>query len=165
MIEEDNSIPNFLRFCAEILYHEVTHKEEKSSFESSYDELSDDEDNFSSEPKTLDTFDHFIGNISLTSESDMCNEVSKEKMSTADKLGMFTIHSMYSKGSVDVARGSRMSVMHGVMRKNRYRRMKRIAEEAKRRALISRKTLLEIEKKKDAMYLRGNSPTLGEYSV
>lgn len=75
MIEEDNSIPNFLRFCAEILYHEVTHKEEKSSFESSYEELSDDEDSFSLEPKTLDTFDHFIGNISLTSESDMCNEV------------------------------------------------------------------------------------------
>lgn len=142
MLEEDNSIPNILRFCTEILYHD----EGKLSLEATDVERSVEKDNFS-DPTTLDTFAQFIENISIVSGS----EVSNEKMTTNAKLGMFTVHSMYSKGSVDVARGARMTVMPGAVRMKRYTRVRKIAEESKRRASISRETLLEIENKNDAV--------------
>ena len=91
-------------------------------------------------------------------------ELSEGSLMTKDeKMGMFTVKSQYSKGSVEVARGSRMSIFpRSQVRKKRYTRVSKIATEARRRASISKQTVLAIEKKANE---KGRPSQRGLYEV
>jgi hypothetical protein len=160
MIEEDNSIPNILKFCGEVLFPEVTAKGDGASIDSQYDDDSflDEEDEYDYDPvfeKHLATygskpasFAEYCKTLSRMTTREITDEEGRDKMTTEDKLGMFTVHSKFSKGSVEVARGSRMSVLpRAYVRKKRYTRVSQLATEAHRRATISQKTVLAIEKR------------------
>ncbi|KAL7503287.1 hypothetical protein ACHAXN_001089 [Cyclotella atomus] len=159
MIREDNSIPNILKFCGEVLFPEVTARGDDPSIDSQYEDDSylDEDDEYNYDP----VFEKHVATHGSkpASLSDYCKTLSRMttrelddkgdgKMTTEDKLGMFTVHSKFSRGSVEVARGSRMSVLpRAQVRKKRYNRVSQLATEAHRRASITQKTVVAIEKK------------------
>ena len=146
MLNEDNDIGSVLKFCGEVLFPELA-DEGLSAADSSFasdDDFSVDEDE---EP---DDFAAYCRKLSQMTEEEIEEEKRNVKMSSEDKMGMFTVQSKYSKGSVEVSRGSRMSVFPAAqVRKKRYSRMSKIAEEAGKRAQNARKTTKLIEKKMD----------------
>ena len=153
MIEEDPSIPNILKFCAEVLYPEVklaSETNEEASSSSEFEYASDGE-----EDPIFESLSRSHGSKPVTF-AEYCEALSRlptmeidkafGKMTTEDKLSMFTAHDTYSKGSVEVARGSRMSVLpRSQVRKTRYHRVSKITVEAQKRATISRRTVTMLE--------------------
>ena len=158
MLAEDNDIGSILKFCAEVLYPEIQ-KDETSVEDESFGELSDDDDFMESMGYgggQTPSFSDFCRNLSAMNEEELDNEVSKvgrgKRMSTAEKLEMFTIQEGFSKGSVEVCRGARMSVFPGAqVRKKRYSRLNKIAGEAEKRSSHARKTVMKMEKKRASM--------------
>lgn len=156
MIEEDNRIPSILKFCAEVLYPEIRIKEEERSMASSYvEDLSDDEDydlgytDTTIQSSASNSFDQFIKSLSTIPEQDPWEELPNARMSPEDKYNMFTVNSKYSRGSVEVARGSRMSFFprkqHGILQ---HSRLGKIAREAHKRAARTNKAVIAIENRR-----------------
>ena len=155
IIEQDNRILSILKFCAEILQSEIRIKEEDGSMASSFvEDFSDDEDY---DPGYTDTtgqgsawhsFHQFIGGISTISEQDAWDKPNAI-MTTEDKHNMFTVNSKYSRGSVEVARGSRMSIFP---RKDigirQHSILSKIAWEARKISAKTHKAVLAIENRR-----------------
>ena len=145
MLEEDNDIGSILKFCAEVLYPEMQQEEALSVASESFGDLSDDDDDFM-EGGELPSLADFCRSLSLLTEDELRDEV---KMTTMDKMEMFTVQDKYSKGSVEVSRGARMSVFPGAqVRKTKYSRLSKIAVEAENRSSNARKTVMKMEKKR-----------------
>lgn len=158
MIEENNDIGSILKFCGEVLYPELSLQQEDAlaSIDSSYGELSDDDFSLGAlggggsggRGEPID-FAAFCRKISNMTDEEVDDEAKNIKMTTEDKMSMFTVQSKYSKGSVEVSRGARMSVFPGSqVRKKNFSRMSRIANEADKIAKTARKTAMLIEKKR-----------------
>lgn len=125
-----------------------------------YEELSDDDfgDGEEGEPSFAD----FCKNISMLSEEELDRGIETDRLSKTDKMSMFTVNERYSGGSVEVSRGSRMSVFPGAqVRKNKYSRMTKIAGEAQKKADVARKTCMKLEKKRPGLQ-RQATETLAE---
>ena len=161
MLAEDNDIGNILKFCAEVLYPGMQ-DDQTSLAEESFGELSDDDEFMVSMGYgggQTPSFSEFCGTLSAMNDEELNREVSKvgrgKRMSTAEKMEMFTIKEAFSRGSVEVCRGARMSVFPGAqVRKKRYSRLNKIAGEAEKRCSHARKTVMKIEKKR-ATLVRG----------
>lgn len=162
MLEEDNHISSVLKFCGEVLYPEViTKQNEECSIESDYDDFFDDEDEYdpvlarpSLQGSKPISFADYCKRLSRMSTREL-NEEGDIKMTTEDKLGMFTVHEKYSKGSVEVARGSRMSVFpRAQVRKKRYNRVSQIAIEAQRSHKTTKMLQNETASKQPASHSR-----------
>jgi len=89
MIREDNDISNVLNFCGKLLY-----QDEDDASADSVESIDSNED-------TLD-FESFCKNLGSDEEPPMTYE---------EKLSMITVNDKFSKGSVEVARGGRMSIV------------------------------------------------------
>eukprot|EP01082_Thalassiosira_pseudonana_P004843 g4167.t1 g4167 contig15:479678-481380(+) len=114
MIKEDNDIGNVMKFCGEVLFAMTMNDDEEE--DDDYDDGVDSE---------------------LTFE-DLCKQIAEEEdagfheMTTEDKMSMISVQDKFSKGSVEVARGKRMTLMP-TKDKGESRR-KTIVKEAHRRA-------------------------------
>lgn len=148
MLAEDNDIGSILKFCAEVLYPEVLMEEAPSVANDSFGDLSDDSDDFMEEDERP-SLAAFCRSLSMLSEEELKQEV---KMTTLDKMEMFTVQDKYSKGSVEVSRGARMSVFPGAqVRKTKYSRLTKIAGEAENRSSKARQTVMKMEKKRASL--------------
>lgn len=146
VIEDDNDIAHILKFCAEVLYPEVSEKdkfeEDNKSVESSYDALSDEEDDFFPSDGQPASFATFCKKLSMMSEEELAEECGNVKMSKEDKLTMISVSNEYCRGSVAVARGSRLSIVPGAnVQKKRYSRASNLVREANKRSYEVRKTM------------------------
>jgi len=142
MIREDNDISHVLKFCGDMLFEG----------ESNYG----DDDNSVESELTFD-FESFCR--SLDDES----EESTLKMTYEEKLTMVTVDAKLCKGSVENARGKRMTLMSN--KKDKDARKKSIVKEVKRRQTklaarrksgAKRPSVLIPEKSFDSRYLRGS---------
>mmetsp|Transcript_27107 Transcript_27107/g.57573 ORF Transcript_27107/g.57573 Transcript_27107/m.57573 type:complete len:398 (-) Transcript_27107:279-1472(-) len=112
MIREDNDIFNVLKFCGEFLFEGETN--DKGDNEHSVD---DSEVTFDFEP--------FCRSLDMDSDQ-------PKKLAFEEKAGMATVDDKLCKGSVEVARGGRMTLMHQSNTAENVRR-KTIVKEVKRR--------------------------------
>ncbi len=109
MIQEDNDIGAVMRFCGNILFEETMHQD-----------AADDNTSVGSE-LTFD-FDAFCRQL---------DDDARNKMSHAEKVSMVTVGEKFSQGSVEVARGKRMTLLP--TQNNMEERRKTIMKEVKRR--------------------------------
>lgn len=116
MIKQDNDVSNVLKFCGDVLYGDE-------------DEGSDSDDDSVDSQVTFD-FEAFCKEI---------DEDSAPKMSRKERRSMVTIDDRFSKGSVEVARGNRMTLHKQSNQKDM--RKKTILKEVNRRQtkVINRK--------------------------
>lgn len=149
MINEDNRVPSILRFCGKVLYPEIlSNKNDMESEESEYYDSDDEGD-----PLYAHLSEHGSKPVSFSAYCKSLSQLSEEqlhslssKMTHEEKMRMFTVNRQYSKGSVEVARGTRMSVVpHEQIRKKRFDRVSRIVGEAKKRSTVARKSVSKIE--------------------
>lgn len=126
MIKEDNDIANVLKFCEEVL------------FEDSEDAANDgDDDSVGSDNSDL-TFDFESFCNDLKDEGDNNGGRGSQRMSRAARKtmvrDMVTIGDKFSQGSVDKARGRKMTILPGKSsRKASHDKRKTIVKEVKRR--------------------------------
>lgn len=114
MIEEDNDISHVLKFCADVLFQD--------------EEKDDDDDNDSADSELTFDFEAYCKGLGQDEERGDDNHF---KMSFEDKISMVTIDKKLSKGSVEVARGKRMTLLPSNSKKDL--RKKTIVKEVKRR--------------------------------
>ena len=113
MISEDNDISNVLKFCASLLFANIESNQENS------------DDNSSVDSEVTFDFEAFCKTL---------EEEEAVKMSHAEKASMATVDDKYSHGSVEVARGKRMTLMPSSSKKDLRR--KTIIKEVKKRQTV-----------------------------
>ena len=135
LIEEDNSIGGIIKFCSEVLYPEIAMKrdddqlfasihfyDDLSSQDSEYDFFASNEGATQKKTSVMKTpsvrFRDFISRVSMMTDDEVKQEVENAKLSIEEKLNMFTVDDRYSMGSVECARGKKMSVMPSGVRKS-----------------------------------------------
>lgn len=127
MIKQDNDISNVLKFCGDVLYGDDE------------DEGSDSDDDSVDSQVTFD-FEAFCKEI---------DEDSAPTMSRKERRSMVTIDDRFSKGSVEVARGNRMTLHKPSNQKDM--RKKTILKEVNRRQtkVINRKHSPPVRESRD----------------
>lgn len=147
VLDDDNDVGSILKFCANVLYPNVKKNiDQEDSVASSYEDssssmTSDQQDDVFFHPKNVPSstkklkFAEFCKSLSKMSEEELIKECSEIKMSEEEKLGLFSVSSKYSRGSVQVARGKKLSLVSGVKdKKHRYIRVDNLVREAHTRA-------------------------------
>ena len=105
MLNEDNSIENIIRFCSDILYPQIALQRAQDKEE----HLEDAFDNTRRSKSAARAFEIAISDLNETSGG---GEEKDETMKLKEKMGMFTvIDEKYSRGSAEVARGTRMCIL------------------------------------------------------
>jgi len=127
MIKQDNDVTNVLKFCGDVLYGDDE------------DADSDSDDDSVDSQVTFD-FEAFCKEI---------DEDSPSKMSRKERRSMLTVDAKFSKGSVEVARGNRMT-LHKTSNQQDMRK-KTILKEVNRRQtkVVKRKHSLAVRESRD----------------
>jgi len=121
MIREDNDVSNILSFCGTLLF-----QDEESGSDDSVGSANSDED-------AID-FESFCKTLGTDEEPPMTYE---------EKCSMITFNDKYSKGSVEVARGGRMSMVP-TKGANESRRKTLMKEVKKRQTVMVKKRQTEM---------------------
>mmetsp|Transcript_36760 Transcript_36760/g.78335 ORF Transcript_36760/g.78335 Transcript_36760/m.78335 type:complete len:147 (-) Transcript_36760:66-506(-) len=108
MLKEDNDISNMLKFCGEVL------------FDGDSGDYNNSDDNSVDSELTFD-FESFCKTL---------NGEDTAKMTTEERMSMVSIGKKYSQGSVEIARGRKMTLAKTKCKKEVHR--KTIAKEAKK---------------------------------
>mmetsp|Transcript_2574 Transcript_2574/g.5465 ORF Transcript_2574/g.5465 Transcript_2574/m.5465 type:complete len:395 (+) Transcript_2574:155-1339(+) len=133
MIKEDNDISNVLKFCAEVL------------FDGDSEDKTDNDDNSVDSEVTFD-FESFARSLDADGPP---------RMTVAEKMSMITVSEKYSRGSVEVARGKRMT-LHQSKGKSGVERGT-IMKEVKRRQtkVTAHRPLMPIEESRETRITLG----------
>lgn len=148
----DNSVDHIIHFCAEVLYPEIALKQEADddSVSSSYASSSSGNLSFDGggrKARKGQGFASFCKHLALMDDDEVHREVDNIKMSIEDKLSMFTIDEKFSGGSVEVARGRKMTILPGKVREKRYTRISNMIAEARKSVhQVDRKSALRCQK-------------------
>lgn len=117
VIEENNDIGHLLKFCSEVLYPDIALENQNrgketdlylgdSSIQSSYE---DEDDFFEESPRATGRSTSkvapgdlagFCKKLSMMTDEELREECDDVKLTIEDKLDMFSIDSMYSKGKM-----------------------------------------------------------------
>lgn len=136
LVKLDNSVDHIIHFCAEVLYPEVALKREgdDESFASSYASSSsgDLSSAVAHNTKKGQGFVSFCRHLAMIDDDEVRREVDNIKMSMEEKLSIFTISEKFSGGSVEVARGRKMTILPGKVHEKRYTRISNMITEARK---------------------------------
>ena len=130
MIKEDNDISAVMKFCGNLLFQEED------------DESDYDDDEFSVDSELTFDFEAFCKKMSFQEDNTRDSQKKAARMTFMDKATMATVGGQFSHGSVEVARGKRMTIMPSKNKKEERR--KTIMKEVKRRQtkLARKRTLI-----------------------
>ncbi|KAL3776443.1 hypothetical protein ACHAWO_005917 [Cyclotella atomus] len=138
LLKEDNDVGSLLKFCSEVLYPEIALEKSKKQtaplMGEEESDISEEDDFFAPSPSkenALPDFAFFCKKLSMLSEDDLIDECDNVKMTVEDKLSIFSIDSKYSGGSVEVARGRKMSIFPGSQLKKESRASQMVVEAKK----------------------------------
>lgn len=144
MLLEDNSVENILHFCSAVLYPEIAMKYDINKKELQSKRLVDDEGHENSTDKSpSEQFSDVLAQVPAMSEDELRQEIDNARMFIENKLRMVTVSEKYCGGSVEVARGKRMSIASVSEKSIRLCRLLYIKEEACNQCIEAMNTMNE----------------------
>lgn len=104
LINEDGSVDNLLKFCAQVLYPEVASEKLKKLTAPGGEEesdMSEEDDFFAPSPELSNQnenlkFEEYCKMLSMLPEDELEKQVNNVKMTFEDKLSIFSVDSKYS---------------------------------------------------------------------